>query len=101
GLARLLPLDAEILASLPHRGQGDLVEAAEHLLVCALSRRRRATRLGVPVGAHGLGCDRAGSDVAEPRALFAEGPPTRGLYAANEALSLPLRPLRPGGPRPL
>ena len=38
-LAGVRPLDADVLAGLPQRGQGDLVEAAEPLLAGALPRR--------------------------------------------------------------
>ncbi len=50
-LAGLLSLDADVLAGLPHRGQGHLVEAAEPVLDGALSRRQRAARHG-----HSSGC---------------------------------------------
>ena len=45
-LAGVFPLDADVLAGLPHRGQGDLVEAAKHLLAGALFRRHRSARPG-------------------------------------------------------
>ena len=73
-LAGLLPLDADVLAGLPRRGQGDLVEAAEHAVNGALSRRRRDARLDLPVDRERRSCDRACPDVAQPEcALLAEG----------------------------
>ena len=56
-LAGVLPLDADVLAGLPHRGQGHLVEAAERLLAGPLSRRHRAAGLDLPVDhdRHGRG----------------------------------------------
>ena len=42
-LAGVLSMDAEILASLPDRRQGDMVEAAEPLLAGALFRRHRTS----------------------------------------------------------
>ena len=70
-LAGLLPLDAEILAGVPDRRPGPMVEDAEHLLAGALFRRQRTARLGIPVGSHRLRCRGAGADLAKPRALYA------------------------------
>ena len=64
-------------------------------------RRARAVRLGGALGVHGIRCDRAGADVAQPRALHVEGGRTRHRHAADHALSLHVRHGGAGDPRRL
>ncbi len=72
-------------------GKATWWKTAKHLFAGALFRRHRTACVGIPVGAHGIRRNRAGVDVAEPRALHAEGGSTRCRHLADDALSLHVR----------
>ncbi len=62
-----------VLAGLPHRGQGSVVEDAKPVRADPLFRRHRAARLDMPLDPERRRCGGAGGDVAQPGQLFAEG----------------------------
>src|SRR6202043_3741239 len=79
-LAGLLSLDTDVLAGLPDRGQGPLVEVAEPVRAGALFRRHRTVGLDISMDHDRCGRSRAGADVAQPNRLSAEGGGARGRY---------------------